>query len=163
MNIIEKIFGKKIKGTPCWVVSLKGKDKLLLPGMMFDEKDEAVTIVYHQINEPEQRFITRDQDYVFLVDGVPAYDHNSGYVFDNNLLKDKTLIDGVKVSSYYFHQVYDLNVGAGLAGALRDDLDGEHAIPWKTILIWAAVAIGAFVLWKSGIVQSLLSTVSGSI
>lgn len=176
MRLLDKIFGKKEpEGSPCWVLGKEANIIDIVPGIIGTNLDDGIEISYTWVDNTKHKYLESQYNYIGVRGrtGLPVYTHDVGQLFGEGLTKEmvdafnESLIkDGKQplpcIGSEYYQSISASNIGSQMITTLEEFQEGSN-IPWKIILIAGGVIIVAVVLWQTGIVQSLLGSVSQSV
>ena len=155
MKLLDKIFGKKETGFPCWVLANQSDDMMLRPALIKTSLDQVIELEYEWIDGSRHTYITGKDEYRTKIENKPVYIHkNIGSCFSDNRESN--------ISSEYFNKIVASNIGSQMLNTLEEFQEGTK-IPWKWILIISGVIILGVVLWQTGILQSLFDSLAGSV
>ncbi|MBA7690904.1 hypothetical protein ES703_99440 [subsurface metagenome] len=170
MKLLDRIFGKKEKGTPCWVLAKEANLIDMVPGLIGTNLDNGIEISYTWLDKTKHRFINGQDCYIGIKGetGRPIYTHNMGELFGEGLTKEmidtfnKSLIEqGGKplpcISSEYYQSITASNIGSQMIETLEKYREGGE-FPWKWVLIIVGIIIVGIVLWQTGILDSLFDS-----
>ncbi len=156
----RKVFGKKAlkkllrieeeAGTPCYVFGVEANQKAIVPARILENVADGIRLTCRWSDNTEHSWIEVQNAYVSAPDGKPIFFWNVGNIFGAG-------IENFGVGSEYLHAILESNIGGGLARTLKElQLEAEKSLPWKTYIIWGAIAIGLIMLWQSGFIQNIL-------
>lgn len=152
----EKWTKKKRRGTRANVIAREANRIVLLSGTIYTNIEDAILINYEFIDNTGHSFICHQDDYAYKdFDGVPTYIHNVGDIFCCNCR-----FDG-QIGSEMFRSILDANIGTQMIESLEDFR--KEGTNWKPIIIGVGVLILALILWKSGILASLIQSITGTV
>lgn len=152
-NILDFCFGYH-EAENCYVIVEAGGTKTQVPAKIVNEWKDSIKIRYLWINDEFHSFIDREQSILFYFNGLPVYLHNLGNLFGeySGLKLDN------EISSQYYDQISNSSIVSRTISAI-EDWDEGGGFPWKWVGIIGGGAILIYILWKAGIIPSLLESV----
>jgi len=151
------IFPVKLPGTPCLVLAKQGMKVQLLPGRVTEPQFAVVgavpqvragcNVTYVWSDGVEHTFLADANEFVGICRGLSVYPHNVGSLYAAN-------VDSVFIDSDFYNKILKGDLGKHILTYIENYVQGQ-AIPWLKYAIWAAIAIGILVLWKTGIIAQV--------
>jgi len=174
-KFFNHIFGNDNKGTPCWILAKEANIIDMVPGIIGTNLNEGIEVSYTWIDKTKHRFLDKQGTYIATkgLTGFPIYIHNVGQLFGEGLTREmisafnQSLIAQDQpelpcIGSEYYQSITGSNIGSQMIETLEEYQEGS-GIPWKWVLIIGGVIILAVVLWQTGILQSLMGSVTESV
>jgi len=156
------IFPQQLPGSPCLVLAKHGLEVALLPGRLTEPQfaivgvlahvHAAANVTYDWIDRTEHTFIVDANEIIGTTRGLSVYPHNVGSLYAANV--SNSFID-----SDFYNKILKADLGKHVLHYIEDYVQAEN-MPWLKYAIWAAVAVGVLVLWKTGVLAQVWSEIN---
>ncbi len=149
------IFGHNNERLACYMICEQGERKFMLPALFYREHKTGVAIRYESPPGTPILPLADISDALFTYDGLPVYCHKKGDLYVANTVLEHPF------AAELLCKIIDGDVLVKAIDKAEDWSRGGGKIPWKTILIGLAIAAGVLLLWQSGLLDDLVTTVKG--
>lgn len=157
MNILKYLKGDR--GNPAWIIVDENGRRTMIKGEVKTQWKDGLQVGYTWKGGQGHTFITLEGALLFEFDKLPVFGHNVGHLFGecSGLKLDEDDKRG-EISSAYYDALSNCDIAERVIDSI-EEWDRSGGLPWKWILIIGGAAIGIIILWKAGVIQSLLQSI----